>query len=62
MILAVHWFYPEFLEFTFRQQYIMIYRVFPMSQNIPPTVNLLLSASSISFLSLKEVFQLRNYF
>jgi len=27
-----------------------------MSQNIPPTVNLLLSASSISFLSLKEDF------
>ena len=29
---------------------------FPKSQNIPPTVNLLLSASNISFISLKEVF------
>jgi len=33
-----------------------------MSQNIPPTVNLLLSANSISFFSLKEDFQFRNYF
>jgi len=27
-----------------------------MSQNIPPTVNLLLSASNISFIKLKEAF------
>jgi len=35
---------------------------FSMSQNIPPTINSLLSASNISFISLKEAFDLRNYF
>jgi len=35
---------------------------FSRQQNILPTVNLLVSASSASFISLKETFQLRNYF
>jgi hypothetical protein len=32
------------------------------SQNIPPTVNLLLSASNISFISLKEAFTVEELF
>jgi len=35
---------------------------FSKSKNIPATVNLLLSASNISFIILKEVFQVRDYF
>ena len=42
----------------------MIYRVecLSKSQNIPPTVNLLLSASSISFISLKEAFSVEELY
>ena len=32
------------------------------SQNIPPTLNLLLSASNISFISLKEAFSVEELF
>jgi len=35
---------------------------FYKSQNISPTVNLLLSASNISFISLKEVFPVEELF
>jgi len=35
---------------------------FYKSQNIPPTVNLLLSASNISFINLKKVFSVEDYF
>ena len=35
---------------------------FSKSQNIPPTVNLLLSASNISFISLKEAFSVEELF
>jgi len=35
---------------------------FSKSQNIPPNVNLLLSASNISFISLKEAFSVEELF
>jgi len=35
---------------------------FSKSQNIPPTLNLLLSASNISFISLKEAFSVEELF
>ena len=35
---------------------------FSKSQNIPPTVNLLLSDSNISFISLKEAFSVEELF
>jgi len=35
---------------------------FSMSQNIPPTVTLLLSASNISFISLKQNFSVEKLF
>jgi len=38
-----------------------VLNAFSKSQNIP-TVNSLLSASNISFISLKEAFSVRNYF
>jgi hypothetical protein len=43
-------FAPDSRILTFRQQHIMIYAVkrIARSQNIPPTVNMLLSASNIT--------------
>ena len=35
---------------------------FSNSHNIPPTVNLLLNASNISFISLKEAFSVEELF
>jgi hypothetical protein len=60
----VHWFSPESIKLTFSKEHIMIYDVkyFSKSQNIPPTVKLLLSASNISCISLKETFSVEGLF
>jgi hypothetical protein len=64
MILAVHWFCPWIYKINILTivHHDLQGQMLSLSQNIPATVHLLVSASNISFLSLKELFQLRNYF